>query len=194
VEPSTGSATTLLPCLPRRRDVTTRGMAVRTPLFLAWTAVDASRWGKPWDKAKLLLEATTRDNNDNLLLCRAIVMDRYLPHAVLPLLLPTAVDNDNDGQVPLALAASTHFYSPERAHDVLQCLLQAFPAAAKSPRLLGIAVANGKTWEGACSCSFVPHRTPLVGAIRVVSCHRLLPRRKPVASCSRELLANSARS
>jgi ankyrin repeat protein len=158
-----------LPCLPekvRREDRTTRAMAVRTPLFLAWAAVlvDKSRRGKPWDKAKLLLEAATRDINnnddDNSLLCRAIEMDRYLPHAVLPLLLATAVDNTNeDGQVPLALAAFTNFSSPERAHDVLQCLLQAFPTAVKSSSTLRIAAANGKTWEGGVQLLFcaAPH-------------------------------------
>jgi ankyrin repeat protein len=152
--------TATTPCLPeplRRGRTMTRGMAVRTPLFLAWAAVLADartrqqRRGKPWDKAKLLLEAACpRDNDNNSLLCRAICMDLYLPEGVVPLLLPTVADED--GHVPLSLAAATHHYSPERAQAVFQRLLTAFPTAAASQNDLGqsplaLAVASGKTWD-----------------------------------------------
>lgn len=159
----------ITPCLPTeaRSLPLTRATAVRTPLFIVWSAVVADRQcrkdlrGRKWDKAQLLLEAAYQymsDLNPSIprsyrLLNSSIVMDVYLPEQVVALAILAKSDQlqerDERGQVPLALVASTRQYSPERSHELVQLLLKSYPPAAmerdnKGRSSLTLAAESGK--------------------------------------------------
>jgi len=167
----------LKPCLRAgyRNVPLDRKAAVRTPLFLAWSAVVSDRQvrtkfsGKKWDKAEVLLQASSstlalaggsgRPNMPYRLLPAAIRMDLYLPEQVISIASQArphelAVEDPATGQLPLSLAASTAHYSRERSLFVIRSLLDAFPKAAKifdSARqrsALSHAIASGKRWHG----------------------------------------------
>jgi len=168
-------ALVLKPCLPEgsREVPISRAVALRTPLFVAWAAVASDRQartklsGKKWEKAQLLLEAATLSvvsQNPSVprpvsLLSSAIKMDLYLPEQVLSMAVRSdpeqlKIMDPGTGQLPLALAASTRHYSPERSQYVIQLLLEAYPEAARARNstanrqrsVLALALASGKQW------------------------------------------------
>ena len=170
-----------VPCLPasllqdyeRQQPVganTSRGVAIRTPLFLAWVAVRSDsrtrrerKQGKKWDKAILLLRVAyhqgfIKDDSPkvpfNTTLHAAISLDVYLPEQVILMVTEAypgqleRVETVN-GQLPLALAADLSHYSNCRSDFLIELLLQAFPRAVESRDRRGrfplsLALASGK--------------------------------------------------
>jgi hypothetical protein len=156
------------PCLPPPSDrlVGTRdrrSLQPRTPLFMAWNAVNISQsqrrlpTGRALDKAHLLLESAnlqTTPRRTYRVLHAAVKLDSYLP----PHVIRFAIDHypeqlrqvdEQDGRLPLAIAAELR--SP-RAAEVIQLLCKAFPQAAwafdsQGQNPLAIALASGKQWN-----------------------------------------------
>ena len=144
-----------------------RAAAVRTPLYLAWTAVlsdyraRTSGKGKKWTKAQFLLQEACDDDDkpDQNLLMATIRMDLYLPAGVLELAVRSQGSSSSsllyDGREALALAARMRQYSSARSRQVMECLLQAFPKAAaydiidtgQQQNALILAVESGKRWR-----------------------------------------------
>jgi ankyrin repeat protein len=161
------------PCVPAQfreqgAGDSSRSLAVRTPLFLAWAAVMSDRRtreekrGKTWDKANLLLQAayqhyfnvSPRGPRPFQSLHAAISLDLYLPESVVPMITqahPEQLEHadPNTGQLPLALAAGLSHHSASRSNTLIEVLLHGFPRAAQSRDRhgrfpLSLAVASGK--------------------------------------------------
>jgi hypothetical protein len=148
---------------------TSRVVAIRTPLFLAWAAALSdsrtreTKQGKKWDKAILLLRVAyqqgfIKDDSPRVpfytTLHAAISLDVYLPERVIPMVTEAypgqleRVETVN-GQLPLALAAELSHYSNCRSDFLIELLLQAFPRAVESRDrrgrfALSLALASGK--------------------------------------------------
>lgn len=134
--------------------------------------------GRIWDKAVLLLQAAylgyvvdkdncmspkssgsetdKREQRTFRLLHAAVSLDAFLPKDLLPYLLkqfPEQVrEADDDGRLPLAIAASLTQVTPERSDTLLKLLLQEYPHAAQVTDLDGrsplvLALASGKRWD-----------------------------------------------
>lgn len=157
-----------------------RHVGERTPLHAVWLAAlssiktnrPRSSRGRIWDKAVLLLQASylgyvvDKDNGDETtkqrkqmtfkLLHAAVTLDAFLPKDLLPYVLkqhPEQIrQEDDNGRLPLAIAASLTQVTPERSDTLLKLLLQEYPHAAqvsdadgRSPLVL--ALASGKRWD-----------------------------------------------
>ncbi len=143
----------------------------RTPLYLGWSAVLSDRQarqrrsGKVWEKAQFLLEAAYtmyRDVRPTIprvyrIVHSAVTMDSLLPPGVVELAIQARPNQlqqpeEDDGRVPLAVAASTPHSSSSRADTLMKVLLEAFPAAtrildSKGRTPLILATLSGKTWD-----------------------------------------------
>jgi hypothetical protein len=148
-----------------------RTLQPRTPLFMAWNAVNISRGrqrpttGRVLDKAHMLLEAAYLQSTPRRtyqVLHAAVKLDSYLP----PDVIRFAIDHypeqlrqidEQDGRLPLAIAAELR--SP-RAAEIIQLLCKAFPQAAwasdaQGQTALVIALKSGKQWHDGVKAIFV---------------------------------------
>jgi ankyrin repeat protein len=163
------------PCLPpnpelaakvRARDG--RPLEHRTPLFMAWAQVvmasrNSSRTNtntRLWEKSDLLLQAAYAYHTSQRITYRlvhaTVRLDSYLPPQLLSFALELYPEHltarDEEGRVPLAVAAATHQLFTSRSRDVVTHLLQAHPEAAQMVDTAGntplaLALACGKAWN-----------------------------------------------
>ena len=140
-----------------------RPLEQTTPLYMAWAAAmrgsQRRRSGKLWEKAQFLLEAAHAQLSSRRIyrmVHASVELDYYLPEQVLTAALelyPEQLkERDEDGRVPLALAAAGRFRSDSRVTQVITLLLRAFPQAAQSAdnrgrSPLALATGGGKSWE-----------------------------------------------
>lgn len=166
------------PCLPPEKAKNYRqhsNWVKRTPLYVGWSAVLADRQarqrraGKVWEKAQLLLEAACTVYRDARplvprvfrILHAAVSMDSLLPPGVVELAIQARPNqlqewDEENGRLPLAIAASTPYISHSRSDTLIKLLLEAFPAAtrildAKGRTPLVLATVSGKTWDAGVS-------------------------------------------
>jgi Ankyrin repeats (3 copies) len=126
----------------------TRTAATRTPLYLMWAAMlwdrhsRVHRRGKTWNKAKWMLSIHYQNfcgqayNEDSTVLHAAIALDKFLPEQVLTMMIASYPDqlctpDPSTGRVALTTAASSTYYSSDRAFAVIKELLEACPQAAR---------------------------------------------------------------
>jgi ankyrin repeat protein len=163
------------PCLPPNAELAAkvrardgRPLEHRTPLFMAWAqVVMASRSSsriknntRLWEKADLLLQTAYAYHTSQHIIYRmvhaAVRLDTYLPPQLLALALELypgqLTARDEEGRVPLAVAAATHQLFTSRSRDVVTHLLQTHPEAAEMVDTAGntplaLALASGKAWN-----------------------------------------------
>jgi len=138
------------PCSPRSKKTTSdavhsaRQVAMRTPLYLMWTKVLSDRQtrstyqGKTWDKAVWMLQVAHRhlhgDKSSESLLIATLRMDIYLPDTIVSLIISARPDllRVPNPIMPLSEAAGNRSYSLARWERLVELLLKANPAAART--------------------------------------------------------------
>lgn len=164
-----------LPCLPegQRNAPTTRGIAQRTPLYMAWSAVlldrnaRESKRGRKWEKALFLLQSAHKHTRNvkysfssmtlSTFLGAAIELDLYLPTEVVPMAVTMHPEqlcerDEVSGRMPLLQAAAAPLVSRQRSDELISLLLQANPSVIKTrdrsgKSALQLALESGKPWS-----------------------------------------------